>query len=87
MTLPMIHFLRTRPAEHRALAPVALDSRDADKVEKIRNLILPSNSIEYAHDRARAAGVSAQQAIETLADTEARRAMQMMAEFVVSRPM
>src|SRR3954469_20782393 len=53
MTLPMIHFLRTAPAEHRALLRSLLTSNDADKVERIRNLILPSPSIAYAQDRAR----------------------------------
>src|SRR5881394_1127078 len=53
MTLPMIHFLRTAPAEHRALLRSLLTSNDADKVERIRNLILPSPSIDYARARAR----------------------------------
>ena len=53
MTLPMIHFLRTAPAEHRALLRSLLVSREADKIDRIRNLILPSNSIKYATDRAR----------------------------------
>ena len=48
MTLPMIHFLRTAPAEHRTLLRSLLSSRDADKAERVRNLILPSESIPYA---------------------------------------
>src|SRR4051812_37452178 len=54
MTLPMIHFLRTAPKEHRVLLRALLESREPDKGEKIRNLILPSNSIDYARDAARA---------------------------------
>src|SRR6185436_6490009 len=41
LTLPVIHFLRTAPREHRALLRSLLEGRDPDKVEKIRNLILP----------------------------------------------
>src|SRR5437667_6150730 len=38
LTLPIIHFLRTAPREHRALLRSLLQSGEADKVEKIRNL-------------------------------------------------
>jgi octaprenyl-diphosphate synthase len=87
MTLPMIHFMRTAPPEHRALLRLLLSSRESDKVEKIRNLILPSKSIAYARDRAVQLVSRAQQAISALPESDARRAMQTMAEFVVSRPM
>jgi octaprenyl-diphosphate synthase len=87
LTLPMIHFMRTAPAEHRALLRSLLSSRDADKVEKIRNLILPSDSIAYAQNRARQLVDRAQQSLAALPDSEARRAMETMAEFVVLRPM
>src|SRR5690554_2506645 len=53
MTLPMIHFLRTAPAEHRQLLRALLSGNDVDKPEKIRQLILPSQSVDYAQRRAR----------------------------------
>ncbi len=87
MTLPMIHFLRTAPTEHRTLLRSLLASRDADKVERIRNLILPSQSIEYARNRAHELIEQARVAISDLPNSEARRVLDMMAEFVVSRPM
>lgn len=87
MTLPMIHFLRTAPAEHQALLQSLLRSPDCDKVERIRNLILPSKSITYARDRARQLVDRARGAIADLPDTDARRALDTMAEFVVTRPM
>jgi octaprenyl-diphosphate synthase len=87
MTLPMIHFLRSAPVEHRALLRSLLASRDVDKVDRIRNLILPSQSIQYAHDRARELVDRARSAIDVLPDTEAKRVLDGMAEFVVSRPM
>src|SRR5204862_1267095 len=86
LTLPMIHFMRTAPPEHQALLRSLLESRDGDKVEKIRNLILPSRSIAYARDRARHLINRAQQALATLPDSEARDALKTMAEFVVARP-
>src|SRR5918992_3252407 len=48
MTLPLIHFLRTAPAEHRELLRSLLRGNDADTAERIRNLIVPSSSIRYA---------------------------------------
>jgi octaprenyl-diphosphate synthase len=87
MTLPVIHFLRTAPAEHRKLLRSLIASREADKVERIRNLILPSNSIAYARERARELVDKARTALTELPETEARRVLDTMAEFVVTRPM
>ena len=87
MTLPMIHFLRTAPQEHRALLRSLLQSNDADKAERIRNLILPSPSLGYARDRARAYVGQARDALLGLPDTEARRVLDTMAGFVIARPM
>src|SRR3954466_12843214 len=52
MTLPMIHFMRTAPREHATLLRSLLNSRETDKLERIRNLILPSDSIAFAKGRA-----------------------------------
>jgi octaprenyl-diphosphate synthase len=87
MTLPMIHFLRTAPAEHQALLRSLLTGRDADKAERVRNLVLPSKSIAFATDRARQLVDKARSAIAELPDSEARRVLDSMAEFVVTRAM
>ncbi len=87
MTLPMIHFLRTAPAEHRQLLRSLMTSREADKSERIRNLILPSGSMEYARTKAREYAGRARAALQSLPDSEARRVLEMMSEFVVSRPL
>ena len=60
---------------------------DADKVEKIRNLIVPSSSIDYARDRARRLVDRARDAIATLPQSDARHVLETMADFVISRPM
>jgi octaprenyl-diphosphate synthase len=87
LTLPMIHFMRTAPRSHRVLLRSLLEGREPDKVEKIRNLILPSKSLGYAQERARQLINRARGAIEPIPDSEPRRALDTMAEFVVSRPM
>ena len=87
MTLPMIHFMRTAPREHRDLMRALLTDRDPDRIEKIRNLILPSDAIAYARDHAQGLIDRARTALQTLPDTEARRVLDTMAEFVLARPM
>jgi octaprenyl-diphosphate synthase len=87
VTLPVIHFLRTAPAEHRKLLRSLLGSREADKVDRIRNLILPSDSITYARETAERLVVKARAAIEILPDSDAKRVLDTMAEFVVTRPL
>jgi octaprenyl-diphosphate synthase len=87
MTLPMIHFLRTAPAEHRDLLRSLLRGSDADKAERIRNLIVPSSSIRYAQEKARKLVDRARGAVADLPDGEAKRVLDTMAEFVVARPM
>jgi octaprenyl-diphosphate synthase len=87
MTLPTIHFLRTAPAEHRQLLRSLMQSNDADKAERIRNLILPSGSMEYARAKAKTYATRAAEALTALPDGEARRVLETMAEFVVSRPL
>ena len=85
MTLPMIHFMRTAPPEHATLLRSLLSGHEPDMAERIRNLILPSNAIEYARGRARQLIDRARGAIESLPPSEAKRALDVMAEFVVSR--
>ncbi len=87
LTLPIIHFLQTAPAEHRTLLRTLLTDRDPDQVEKIRNLILPSDSIVYAQQAAGRLIDDARSALLTLPDSEARRVLDTMAEFVINRPM
>ena len=87
MTLPMIHFLRTAPPEHRALLRSLLSSRDPDKVERIRNLILPSRSVDYARARAKELVDRARLALTGLPDGEPLRVLEAMADFVIARPL
>jgi octaprenyl-diphosphate synthase len=87
LTLPMIHFMKTAPREHRTLLRSLLLSREADKVERIRNLILPSDSVQYAADRARRLVDRALDCLEKLPDSPAKGVLSKLAEFVITRPM
>src|SRR5262249_42707644 len=87
LTLPVIHFMATAPHEHKELLRSLLRGGDADKAEKIRNLILPSHAIDYARSKARELIDGARSAIAALRPTEARRTLDSMAEFVLTRPM
>ena len=87
MTLPMIHFLNNAPIEHRTLLRSLLVGRDADKAERVRNLILPSSSIGYAKERACQMVERARTELSGLRDSEPRRVLDAMAEFVVARAM
>lgn len=87
LTLPMIHFLRTAPKEHRLLLRSLLESREPDKVEKIRNLITPSKSLAYARERAQYYVDQARASLKGLPDGEPRQVLDMIADFVITRPM
>jgi octaprenyl-diphosphate synthase len=87
MTLPLIHFLRTAPAEHRQLLRSLLTSHETDRGERIRNLVLPSESIGYARSRAQHLIARACGALRELPDSEAKGTLLSMAEFVVGRAM
>lgn len=85
MTLPMIHFLQTAPREHQALLRSLLEAREPDMGERVRNLILPSDSIQYAKSAARQQVERAKLAISDLRDSEAKQVLETMADFVIRR--
>lgn len=86
MTLPMIHFMQHAPVEHRTLLRSLLSDNDPDRGEKIRNLLLPSDSISYARHRAEQLVHGAKTALDGLPDSEALRVLRTMADFVIHRP-
>jgi octaprenyl-diphosphate synthase len=87
LTLPVIHFLRNAPHEHRILLRSLLKGHDADKVERIRNLIIPSPSVDYAATKARMLIDRARAAIAPLPDSPAKHILDTLAEFVITRPL
>jgi len=87
LTLPIIHFLGTAPREHRKLLRSLLRGREIDKIERIRDLILPSDSVAYATNQARQLIDRARSCLEALSDSEAKTALDRLADFVVTRRM
>ncbi len=87
MTLPMIHFMQNAPRQHRELLRSMLQQHEPDKGEKIRNLILPSPSIDFARNHARELVAQALDALRMLPPSDARAALTHAAQFVVDRPM
>jgi len=85
LTLPIIHFLKNAPPEHQALCRSLLAQDEEQSGERIRNLIAPSSSIQYAHGRAARLVERAKQSLQELPDTDAKAALLTMADFVVAR--
>ncbi len=85
LTLPMIHFLKHAAPQHRELLIGLLESHDGDKVERVRQLIGPSDSIAYARGEAQRLVEEAVGALSVLPVGEAREALVEAAQFVTVR--
>ena len=82
LTLPIIHFLRTAPQDHRVLLKQLLKAGDA---EQVRHLIAPSGSIDYAQDEAKRYVALAIASLADLPESDAKSALIEAANFVVAR--
>lgn len=82
LTLPIIHFLRTAPEDHRVLLKQLLKLGDS---EQVRHLIAPSGSIQYARDEAKRYVGEAIGSLDDLPETDAKAALIEAANFVVAR--
>jgi octaprenyl-diphosphate synthase len=82
LTLPLIHFLRTAPDDHRVLLRQLLKAGDA---EQVRHLIAPSGSIEFARGEAKRYVNEAIACLDVLPETDAKTALIQAASFVVTR--
>ena len=85
LTLPLIHFLRSAPHHHRELLRSLLRTSDPDRVDKIRHLVLPSGSVEFAQAQATRLIREAVACLDALPDTEAKRVLAAICDFVVAR--
>jgi len=88
MTLPMIHFLRTAPMEHRALLR-SLPFQPGCRQDRADSQSHPAEQIDSvrARPRARTRRYRARGAVAALPESESKRVPRHDAEFVVSRPM
>jgi octaprenyl-diphosphate synthase len=86
LTLPMIHFLKHAAAQHRALLVDLLDSKDADRVSRVRQLLAPSPSMAAARQAAEKLVSEAITALHHgVAPGDARDVLEEMARFVTAR--
>ena len=85
LTLPMIHFLKHAAPQHRELLIGLMESNDGDKVERVRQLIGPSDSVAYARGEAQRLVDEAVGALAVLPVGEAREALVEAAQFVTVR--
>jgi len=85
LTLPIIHYLRTAPLEKRERMRAIIADQSPDRIDRVRNLLLASESIPYARHAARDHVQRARAALADLPETSARRLLDAMAEFVADR--
>jgi len=85
LTLPMIHFLRHAAPQHRELLVGLLESTEHDRVERVRQLLAPSESIEYARSEAERLIAEAIRALQVLPSSAAREALTEAAHYVTAR--
>jgi octaprenyl-diphosphate synthase len=85
LTLPMIHFLKHAAPQHRELLIGLLESQEHDRVERVRQLVAPSESIAYAKSEAQRLVDEAIAAVKVLPPSEAREALIEAAHYVTAR--
>jgi octaprenyl-diphosphate synthase len=85
LTLPMIHFLKHAAPQHRELLTGLLESEEHDRVERVRQLIGPSESIAYARREAERLVGEAIGALSILPGSEAKDALIEAAHYVTGR--
>ncbi len=85
LTLPMIHFLAHAAPSHRELLIGLLESNEHDRVERVRQLLIPSVSMAYARQKAQNLVDEAIDCLDILADSAARLTLIQMARFVTAR--
>jgi octaprenyl-diphosphate synthase len=85
LTLPLIHFLNHAAPQHRELLIGLMESQEHDRVERVRQLIAPSDSIGYARGEAQRLVNEAIAAIRVLPAGDAREALIEAAQYVTAR--
>jgi octaprenyl-diphosphate synthase len=85
LTLPLIYLLRTAEPKTRARVRGLLSLHDEAARADLRGLVEQSDALEYCWERAGQSVATAIEALECLADSEARRALEQAASLVVRR--
>jgi len=85
LTLPLIHFLQHAAPQHRELLMGLLESTEHDRVEHVRQLVAPSESIQFARREAERLIAEAIEALAILPESPARGALVEAARYVTAR--
>ncbi len=85
LTLPMIHFLATADQPHRDLLIGLLESSDPDRIDHVRKLLQPTDSMTFARTEARVRVDRAIAAVDILPDSEFKLHLIEMAGYVTER--
>jgi octaprenyl-diphosphate synthase len=85
LTLPIIHYLRTAPPEKRERMRTLVEDASPDRIDRVRQLLLNSESIAYARHAAGDHVSRARAALTDLPDSKSKRLLDAMAEFVADR--
>ena len=81
----MIHFLKHAAPQHRELLIDLLESEEHDRIERVRQLISPSDSIAYARNEAERLVGEAIAALRVLPSSESREVLMEAAHYVTAR--
>jgi len=85
LTLPLIHYLRTqRPAQQSAMLAV-LRGSDPQRYRQVARILATSESLVYANQLAQEYVLSARRILADLPASDARDALDAMAEFLLTR--
>jgi octaprenyl-diphosphate synthase len=85
LTLPLIHALRHGDAEANSIIGEAVAARDAGQVEAVCAAVEKAGSLTYTAARARECARRAESCLDTLPDTDFRRALVQLTRFAVDR--
>ncbi len=85
LTLPLIHFLKTAPEEHAELLRGLLAGDRPDRADQVRQLVRPSDAVDYARNEARRLTKEAADCLSDVPAGPARDLLAAICELVVAR--
>jgi octaprenyl-diphosphate synthase len=87
LTLPFIHAMRTAERDDAQWMRAALRSGKADQdiLRRLRDVVGRYRGIEYGQRKAREYAEACKQGLEVLPESESRRALTLLADYVVGR--
>ncbi len=84
-TLPLIYAMEHGSAAQRDMIRGAIENGSAEKFEQIHHAIQTTGALDYTLAQAQANAARAKQALDIIADSEFRQALQFIADYAVER--